>query len=300
VIVKNTFGDIQQITLADGVQALLINHQACQAELSLYGGQVLTWQPSQHKPVLWLSDKAIYRQGKAIRGGIPICWPWFGGFSASGSAQEVKAGNHGFARQSIWQLDRVDIQELGVYLTLTLSGKNKHPLWPHAFKLTQEIFFGTELKQSLHIQNNSNVVVNYSGALHTYFRVSSPKNIAIPALVGMKFDDKLTAKPQNTAANTPEKVQCVGAVDRVYHSSKAMQIIDQQWQRVINIQTTNTQQWVLWNPGKAGAEAMADIHDKGENEYICLEAANTQRQSIAASSTVTLGQTIAVNSLDRG
>jgi glucose-6-phosphate 1-epimerase len=285
-LVTNQFGDISLSTINTDMTCIEIHHQICCAKVSLYGGQVLAWQPHEKKPVFWLSKDAVYQQGKAIRGGIPLCWPWFGNFMVAGE----NVGAHGFARQSQWQLSDYKLVEQGVYLTLTLENKQCHPHWPYAFTLTQTLFFGAEFKQTLMMQNNSEQAFNYSVALHSYFSVSAPENVQIPALTNISFDDKLTT--EHSAGET--NVSCVGPVDRIYHSTKKMQIIDPKWQRTLNIESDNTQQWVLWNPGKKVAETMADIHLNGENEYVCLEAANTQWQSIAANEQVSISQKISV------
>lgn len=290
-LAKNKFGDISLSTINTEITCLDISHKTCQAKVSLYGGQVLSWQPllenHAQKEVFWLSKDAIYQQGKAIRGGIPLCWPWFGNFMIDGE----NVGAHGFARQSQWQLSEYQVVEQGVYLTLILKNEKCHPHWPYAFTLTQTLFFGAEFKQSLMIQNNSEQAFQYSAALHSYFAVSSPENVQIPALNNTVFDDKLTA--EHSAGE--QKTRCAGAVDRIYHSTKKMQIIDPKWQRTINIESKNTRQWVLWNPGKNVAETMTDIHLNGENEYVCLEAANTQWQKIAANEQISISQTISLS-----
>jgi len=291
VLLANEFGEIKKITLANTISAIEIKHQQCAAKISLYGGQVLTWQPTNQQPVFWLSKDALYQKGKAIRGGIPLCWPWFGPYNREGK----KAGNHGFARINTWLLDKTEISKKGVVITLILQGDNQHDLsennvWPHAFCLTQTLFFGKTFKQKLTIKNNTDKSIGYSAALHSYFSVSAPENIRVPTLTSVAFDDKLTAEHDQIL----ESVQCVGPVDRIYHSCDVMQIIDQEWNRIINIDTENTQQWVLWNPGKEGAEQMSDIHRYGENEYLCLEAANTKWQTILANSEVNMSQEITV------
>ena len=288
-ITKNEFGKVSVITLANGLEKLMIEHQTCQASVSLYGGQVLTWQPIEQKPVFWLSNEAIYQQGKAIRGGIPLCWPWFGSYEVDGKS----GGNHGFARQSSWQLDDIHIVQKGVAVTISLQDEHKHPLWPYAFKLTQVLFFGTKFQQTLSMDNKFQQSIQYNGALHNYFRVSSPENIKILNLAEAEFDDKLTGKHNAASAFIPY----VGPVDRIYYSDKTMKIVDKKWQRSINVATENTRQWVLWNPGKTGAKAMGDIHVNGENEYICLEAANIEWQTIDALSQVHIKQTVTIDSI---
>ena len=292
-IAQNEFGQVQSVKLSTSLQALEITHKACKAKVSLYGGQVLSWQPIGEKEVFWLSKSSNLEQGKAIRGGIPLCWPWFG---VHPKDNDNSAGNHGFARQQVWQLSNTVISEQGIELTLTWQGKNMHSLWPFRAKLTQVLFFGETFKQSLMMTNNSEQDAYYTGALHSYFQVSNPKNITINKLSNASFDDKLSGQmcpPQLTSSVLANGIDCV---DRIYHSNDTMKIVDSKWQRTIEISVEHTKQWVFWNPGVDVAKNMNDIHANGEQEFICLEAANTQEQLLAAGQSVTLTQRIVITS----
>ncbi|MCW8833028.1 MAG: D-hexose-6-phosphate mutarotase [Colwellia sp.] len=282
---NNAFAQVHQTSLPNGLASLTIEHARCQAKVSLYGGQVLSWKPNGHRDIFWLSDTAIFEQGKAIRGGIPLCWPWFGAHPDSNTA-----GNHGFARGQTWQVCDISSNESSVDITLSLQGNNMHSLFPYAFKLTQVLSFGASFKQSLTMVNLSEQDAHYTGALHSYFSVSNPENITVSKLDEAPFDDKLTGEH---CAPQP-LLNGVGPVDRVYYSDQKMQIVDTQWQRTIEVSADNTQQWVFWNPGIAIANGMADIHEAGEQEFVCLEAANTQQQLLARGKAVTVSQVIKV------
>jgi glucose-6-phosphate 1-epimerase len=293
ILLDNDFSQITSIKLnqsndTESLEGLSISHRHCQAKISLYGGQVLSFKPTNHKAVLWLSEQAHYQVGKAIRGGIPLCWPWFGANDKQTDNQQ--AGSHGFARQLPWEIESIEADEAGVTLILVLAGKNQHPLWPNAYQLTQTLFFGQNFKQSLAMSNLSQEDAQYSAALHSYFTVSNPSNVSIDALTGVNYSDKLTG----TSSIQQQSVSCVGEIDRKYHSSEKMTLVDSQWQRKIDIVSLNCQQWVLWNPGAELANTMADIHPQGEQEYVCLEAANTDWQSLPAGETVIISQEITV------
>ena len=287
VLVDNEFGQVQQINITNQVAALVIAHKTCQAKVSLYGGQVLSWQPLGQQEVFWLSKTASFEQGKAIRGGIPLCWPWFG---AHPNDNENKAGNHGFARGQVWQVSKVIVSENQVEITLSFEGENMHSLWPYACKLEQKLTFSTQFTQTLTMTNLSEKEASYSAALHSYFRVSTPKSITINALNHADFDDKLTGQycPAQALANG------VGPIDRIYHTNQTMQLVDSDWQRIIDVSVENTRQWVFWNPGAELASNMVDIHAQGEQEFVCLEAANTTMQQLAAGESQTISQTIQV------
>ncbi|NQZ87053.1 MAG: D-hexose-6-phosphate mutarotase [Colwellia sp.] len=287
IIAENEFGQVKQVSLTDHINVLEITHHTCTAKISLYGGQVLAWQPVNQKPVFWLSDDVIFEQGTAIRGGIPLCWPWFGPYQAPCGET---AGNHGFARQRIWQLDDVTINKDHIEVTLYLSGADEHKLWPHQYQLKQVLIFSECFEQNLFISNLSSQAFEYSGALHSYFAVSNPENTLVTPLAEFTFDDKVTGKKQQLAALD----NCLGEVDRIYYGNKVCAIEDKQWQRTIEVSSTNCQQWVLWNPGLTLANSMKDIHQGAENEFVCLEAANTNKHIVEANETVMIGQKVSL------
>lgn len=291
LVMKNDFGQVQYVDLSSDLPALVISHKNTQAKISLYGGQVLSWQPTNEKEVFWLSKNSAFEQGKAIRGGIPICWPWFG---IHPNDSEKKSGNHGFARSQLWQVAHIDINEKGVNVSLTWQGKNINDLWPFESQLTQVLFFGKSFNQVLTMTNLSENDAYYTGALHSYFSVSAPSNTRLTELAKAPFDDKLTGKACIAKPSVTLLANGFDPIDRVYHSNDTMTIVDSVWQRTIEIQATDIEQWVFWNPGVELANNMLDIHEKGEQEFICLEAANTQMQLLEAGQSLSMSQKITV------
>lgn len=292
-IMKNDFGQVQQVKLSSDLSALIIDHEHTKAKISLYGGQVLSWQPTDEKEVFWLSKDSAFEQGKAIRGGIPLCWPWFGVHPYD---SENEWGNHGFVRCQLWQVDNIDINEQGVEISLSWQGQNMNDLWPFACRLTQVLFFGKSFNQILTMTNLSSNKAYYTGALHSYLSVSSPENITISELAKARFDDKLTGKSCSPESSTITLANGINPIDRVYHSSEVMTVVDSYWQRAIELKATNTNQWVFWNPGVELANNMVDVHKSGEQEFICLEAANTQRQLLEPGKSLTMTQHVTVKS----
>jgi len=313
-IKENEFGQVAKIvshsvigatatsSQTEVMESLLITHKACTAEVSLYGGQVLRWKPTGENDVFWLSDNAIFNFGKAIRGGIPLCWPWFGAYVPKDKDVDVatnaiaKGGNHGFARQVNWLLEHVAIEAEQVKLTLTWTGEMTHPLWPEKCALKQELLFGKEFSQTLFMTNLSDDIMEYSGALHSYFQVSSPSNVTIDNLATLAFDDKISGRTAIVKALN----NCQGPIDRIYSfnnvsDKRTMKIKDEQWQRTIEVTSRHCHQWVLWNPGKNIAQTMQDIHADGEQEFVCLEAANTQFDKILPGETKVISQEVKLN-----
>lgn len=289
MIIDNEYGSVEYISFnaenpkqEDG---LSIHHHLGEASLSFYGGQVLSWQPCGNQPIFWLSDKATFVEGKAIRGGIPICWPWFGPHP-----QDLTSCNHGIARTKYWELENVIVEKEAVTVTLTLKGDQEHPLYPHAFELKQELVFGTDFTQTLFINNLSDETVKYTGALHTYFAVSSPEKVTVNQLDAFLFEDKITGKHQQLDTLP----HCKGPIDRVYFTHIPLSLNDHDWKRKILLETEYCQQWVLWNPGKEITQNMPDIHYRGEKDFVCLEAANTTWCEIPPQSEVYMRQMVKV------
>ena len=287
IIAENEFGQIKQVSLTAQMSMLEITHNTCTAKISLYGGQVLAWQPFNQQPVFWLSNDAIFEQGTPIRGGIPLCWPWFGPYQA---ASGERAGNHGFVRQRNWKLDEVTISEGNIKVTLLLSGTNEHKLWPYQYELKQELVFSQQFEQNLYISNLSSEAFEYSGALHSYFAVGKPEDTHVSPLDQFIFDDKVTGNDQQLSPLD----NCIGEIDRVYYCDNVCSIEDKQWHRTIKVSSTNCQQWVLWNPGAEIAVSMKDLHQGAENEFVCLEAANTKTQVVQVNETVMIGQKVTI------
>lgn len=287
LIASNDWGRAELFADEFGLPFIVVTHQACAAKISLYGGQVLHWQPQDQASVFWLSRDSLFAEGQGIRGGIPICWPWFGDIPG--------AGNHGFARLHSWQLNELSITPDYVSIRLCLQGDHKLKHWPHAFHLTQDLVLGDHFEQSLTVANNSDSGWAFTGALHNYFNISHTHKVRLPDLAGVPYQDKLDDF-RNRLADKP--VQIDGAVDRIYSSTQAVNIDDYGLNRCLSIVATGSSQWVLWNPGPSGVAAFTDIHAGGEAEFVCLETANTTPITVAPQSDFSWGQRISLGTLE--
>ena len=284
LIASNDWGNVEWSSGVCDLQRINVSHRTCHAEVCLHGGHVLQWYPHDQLPVFWLSRDALFLKGEAIRGGIPICWPWFGIIPG--------AGNHGFVRLCSWQLDEVLIAPESVSIRLCLQGDHQSDYWPYAFRLVQDLVLGNRFEQSLTVVNNSDSAWEFTSAFHTYFSISHVQNILVPGLAGERYQDKLNDFQWRVSDS---QVDC--ALDRIYHSAQSVDIEDPGLGRRISVAKTGSSQWVLWNPGPEWVREFSDIHTGGEAEFVCLETANTDPVTVAPHSKLSWGQQIILNAL---
>ncbi|WP_371377814.1 D-hexose-6-phosphate mutarotase [Thalassotalea aquiviva] len=268
------------------IEHLYIEHQKFQATISLHGGQVLTYVPRNQQPVLWLSRNSVYDNQKAIRGGIPICFPWFG--------PKENCPQHGFARNMLWKLTTYDMTPEQVVIKLELEGEKLLPEWPYKFQLIQTLIFADNFTQKLEVRNLDQQAFEISYALHSYFNVSNPEKTSIPDLNSVVFTEQGADDIQCSPVDVND---CVGPIDRNYVSDDSINILDSGYERVVSVQKKNSNHWVLWNPGQELANKMADVHPHGEQEYVCLEAAQLTPISVLPQETYSFEQTIRISIL---
>ena len=162
----------------DELGVVVVSHPKVRAAVALQGAHLLAWQPSGEQPVIWLSNNTPFAKGKAIRGGVPICWPWFG---------PVAQPSHGFARNQPWSLTAHDEDDNGVILTFTLKDNEQtRKLWPHAFTLIARFKLGAECE----IELESHGDYQATAALHSYFQVGDIDRVSVAGL-GEPYIDKV-------------------------------------------------------------------------------------------------------------
>ena len=261
-----------------GFPFIQIHNRHARATISLYGGQVLGFHPHHAADdLMFLSERAFYEQGKAIKGGAPICWPWFGA-DVSG----FNRGAHGFARNQLWRA--VSTRELPDGATEVVLGLSPSPksleLWAHTFELTSTITVGKTLKITLVTRNTSDTPMHLTQAIHTYFKVGDIRQTQVLGLENTQYIDNAVGgnreiKPQKGEINFTQEV------DRIYtHTPPTMQIVDAAWQRSIQIQTTGSHSTVVWNPWIEIAKKSADLNEGDYQKFVCVETANAADVSV--------------------
>lgn len=270
------------------LQLLRVSNPSCTAVLALQGAQVLSFQPRQHRDLLWLSPNASLRTGSAIRGGIPLCLPWFGV-----NQRDPDKPRHGIARLSRWTLEHAgnDTRDnTKLKLSLRQYGETPHPQFDYAFEAVLEASFGKELKLELSVSNRSNASMPLSWALHSYHPVSLLDKVTITGLQQSDYLDNTRGLERFTQRQQP---RFNGEFDRVYLDvGKQQKIISQPG---ICVSADNAPSAIVWNPGADLAASMADLGTNMHRQFICLErgAAFDNEQTLAPGATLHAHVTIA-------
>ncbi|MCX4189309.1 D-hexose-6-phosphate mutarotase [Methylophaga sp. OBS3] len=252
-----------------------IETEKSRAQLSTYGAQVLSFKPAAaNEDLLYLSPDSIYGGGKAIRGGVPICWPWFGD-DPSGHGRPA----HGFARNQVWQVistTKNANDDIVVSLQL-LPNETSRKYWHCDFSLVFKVTIGDSLKMALTTHNVDNESFVISQALHTYFNVGDIERLHLRGLDKHHYLDK--------TLNFAEKYQIgevrfVSETDRIYQKAPSETYIeDESLQRQVIIKSQGSKTTVVWNPWNK-AMLLMDMPNDAYQQFVCVETANATEDSI--------------------
>jgi glucose-6-phosphate 1-epimerase len=261
-------GIAQVVAGNGGLAKVRINSPAASAEIYLHGAQVTSWKPAGAEEVIFLSEHSRWEDGRAIRGGIPICFPWF-----RAKADDPKAPAHGFVRTKAWQLESITRDGGAVTVTMsTASDESTRKWWPGEFRLVHRVTVGSGLKLELAVTNTGTTALRPEEALHTYHRVGHAENIHLAGLDGVTYLD-------NTDSNR-EKIQhgdvvLTAQTDSAYMNTQhAIELVDPELRRRILIAKENSLTTVVWNPWREGAQALSDLGGDEWQQMICAEASN--------------------------
>jgi glucose-6-phosphate 1-epimerase len=254
-----------------------ISNQKATALISLYAGQVLSYQPlGVTEDMMFVSDNAYFQPGKSIKGGIPLCWPWFGSY-----AENASHPAHGFVRNNLWQVSTVNSLENGdtqIILEFNHTHKTRE-LWRNSFKLSLQITIGDSLSIELLTSNCGEQTFTISEALHTYFNVGDVSQITITGLDENNYLDKTDDFLQKQQAG---EVNISEATDRIYLNTENEVVInDAVLKRQIKIASSGHQNVVVWNPWLEGSKIITDLTDDDYQSFICVETANAMANGIA-------------------
>jgi glucose-6-phosphate 1-epimerase len=237
-------------------------------EMYLHGAHVTSWKPAGGEEVLFLSSQSRWEHGRAIRGGAPICFPWFGG-----KADDPTAPAHGFVRTKSWQLE--SIAQAGGAVTVSMfteSDEGTKRWWPAEFRLVHRATFGRELSLELEVTNTGKTSLRFEEALHTYHRVGNVEKARVRGLDTVHYFDKTDS---NRKKMQHGEIVIVSETDRVYQNTgDAIELEDPVLRRRTRITKENSRTTVVWNPWVQKAQALSDFADDEWMQMICLEASN--------------------------
>ena len=251
----------------NGLPRIRVNIPAATAEIYLHGAQLTSWRPAGAEEVIFLSQHAQWEPGRAIRGGIPVCFPWF-----RNKADDPKAPAHGFVRTKAWELDSVEKLGDAVRVSLsTSSDEGTRAWWPYDFYLQHSLTIGAELTQELVMTNTGSKPLRFEEALHTYYRVGGAHAVRISGLDGVAYLDNMD---NNREKWQQGDIAFTAQTDRAYvDTTHAVEIMDPILRRRIRLEKQESRTTVVWNPWSTGAQSLADLGDEWRT-MACVEASN--------------------------
>ncbi|KAF1011825.1 MAG: putative glucose-6-phosphate 1-epimerase [Pseudomonas fluorescens] len=270
--------NVETIQLGE-LTAWRVRHNGAELVVARQGAHIVSYQRQGEKPLIWPNDAVVFKKGKGIRTGVPVCWPWFGVFDRNPPGVKAMrhgddpAGAHGFVRTADWNLATVEREGDALRLDLTLPApEGGYPEWPHQVDLTLSLLLDDQLHIRLTSHNRGADTVTLSQALHTYFAVSDVRNVQVEGVDGLTYID--------TADNWTAKVQdgllhFSGETDRIYPATPTqLSIVDKDWQRRVQLTSTGSHSTIIWNPWTERAKAFNDMADNGWQGMLCIETAN--------------------------
>src|SRR5215813_14345973 len=246
-----------------GLPKVRITSPEVSGEIYFHGAHITSWKPSGAEEVLFLSSQSRWEQGRAIRGGIPICFPWFGGKS-----DDPTAPAHGFVRTKAWQLE--SISQLGRAVTVSMfteSDESTKRWWPADFRLVYRATFGPELSLELQMSNTGKTMVHFEEALHAYHKVGNIQEARLRGLDGIQYRDKTDSNRNKMQYG---EIAITSETDRVYlDTAGAIELDDPVIHRATHVMKENSRTTVVWNPWIDKSRALSDLGDDEWTQMVC-------------------------------
>jgi len=276
---ESQFNIPDALSFEDGPGGLIravISTPAAEADLYLQGAHVTQWTPRGQRPVLFVSPKSLFEPGKAIRGGVPVIFPWFG---ARGDGRPGPA--HGFARNSEWVIEGTKLRNAGrVEITLALAPNDVTRGFGYsAFHLRFRVTVGSDLEMELETRNDAKEPLTCEEALHTYLAVADIRQVSVFGLEGTAYIDKTDGFKRKKLGNEPLRI--TKETDQVHLSTKSTCVVhDPVWNRRIIVEKNGSDSTVVWNPWIDKTKGMSDMAPDDWKGMICVETANAADNAI--------------------
>ena len=260
-----------------GLKFITIDNRLASAKIALQGAHIMQWKPHDIKnEVLWLSSNTRYMHGRSIRGGVPICWPWFGAHPTDGSFCP-----HGFARVILWRINEViDLENGATKVTFVmLPTPEVNRQLSYQFNLEFSITIGSSIHLDLKTTNLSEQPFLIGEGYHTYFQISDIENIEVTGLENKIYSDKARGYKKFTQE---DQIKFDAEFDRVYLNTKDTCVIhDKGFDRKIIVQKENSESTVIWTPWDKKVKTMVDMGTEDEwKKMICVESVNALENSV--------------------
>lgn len=245
-----------------------VSSPSAAGDIYLHGAHVTSWKPAGAEEVLFLSPNSIWQEGKAIRGGVPICLPWFGD-----KAGDPHAPAHGLVRTRAWQLESVEQQGDATIVSMSIhSDDTMRPWWTGDFRTVYRVTFGAGLVLELTTTNTGTSLMRLEEALHAYYRVGDASRARVSGLDGTHYIDKTDGFREKLQTGD---VTIASETDRVYlNTQKSLDLSDPVLQRRIRVEKGNSRTTVVWNPWKEKSREMKDLGEDEWPQMLCIEVSN--------------------------
>lgn len=256
--------------------AARIRNAGAEAVVALHGGHVLSYVPHGGRDLLWLSKFSYFAPGKPIRGGIPVCWPWFGAHP-----EDPALPAHGFARLQEWEVQRTTVLASGAaQLSLRLPERPEFSRgWPHRFTLELVVTMSDRLEVELIAGNPGPAPYSFTAALHNYFTVGEIATTTVTGLDGVAYLDTVGGADRGELQHGP--IQFTAETDRIYFNTDSPCFIhDPALGRTIRVAKSGSRTTVVWNPWIAKSARMPDFGDAEYLGMLCVETANARADTI--------------------
>jgi glucose-6-phosphate 1-epimerase len=261
--------DVVEVVAGNGgLPRIRVTAPSASVEIYPHGAQVTSWKPAGAEEALFLSERSTWQDGRAIRGGIPICFPWF-----RAKADDAAAPAHGFVRTKEWRLASVrrDGERVVVICSTENDASTQH-WWPCAFRLEHRIIVGENLELALTVRNTGEDAFTFEEALHTYFRVSEAEDVTVRGLDQITYLDNVDGNRKKTQSGD---LILTGKTDNAYIDVRsAAELIDPAWGRIIRTEKRNSATTVVWNPWEEGAASLSDPGRDEWQRFACVEPSN--------------------------
>ncbi len=257
-----------------GLPKIQIETAVARGEIYLHGAQMTSWVPAGAEEVLFLSAKSNWSDGKAIRGGVPVCFPWF-----RAKADDPQAPAHGFVRTRDWRIESIAVEHSDAVAVRFSTGSDDSTKrwWPFDFRLDYRIAVGRELDLELTMKNTGASDLRFEEALHTYFNVSEVANVAVVGLDGATYLDN---RDGNSRKQQSGNLQITGQTDNAYLAADAVAIFDPAKRRSLKTAKQNSASTIVWNPWRDGASTLTDLGDDEWRQMLCVEGGNIMASSV--------------------